>query len=258
MYVLHLEKSLKPYLIDAYQERKSIMASGSYFTIYRKLNKSVPNETLDKIKNEYFESNKANLFDSSKPENELKEDIPLFLDPTFKSTSIDDGNSNYIYYNSDDGKEYLQLLTFDFISTFSCLKEHWDLNPYSYKRATKVVSKVEAAAMLQAIKYVLGGKYSQEFEDILSNEYVDLFGNGYSPYDNRFKAHDNSPVYFDRNDDDGFIITKGDDGIAAEIAESDADAKWNLEHTKIALETYLHASEYCSNDNGLVLTYTAW
>lgn len=233
------------------------MSSGSYFTIYRKhVDKVASKETIDALKEEYFKSNKNGLFGpSSKSDDELRDDIPVIMDASFKSERDESDSKNNIFYDKD-GITYEKLLDFHFISTFSCLKEEWRMNAYSFKEASRIVSKDEVEKILQAIKYVLGEKYDKHFEDVLSNEYVNLFGEEYSPFVNRFKKS-KLPLYIDK-EGHSYKVTRGDDGFEAEIADSDASAKWNMEHAKACLEAFIHAESHPWNNEELVLEYSAY
>jgi hypothetical protein len=96
------------------------MASGSYFTIFRK-SKSItlPADKLEALKAEYMKSN-----DSFFPKEKDKScNIPLLMqeDFVYSDYSIKDAKSNNYY--DKDGVLHEKLLAFDFCSTFTCLKE---------------------------------------------------------------------------------------------------------------------------------------
>ena len=182
------------------------MSSGSYFTLYRKNEKAkVGQDVIKALEEEYYKSNKDGLF-NNKDDNALRADIPMLMCSSFTaSDDIGEKNANgskFVFYDKD-GIRYDKLLEFSFCSTFSGLKKKLDLDPYSYKRASKIISKDEAKKILQAIEYVLSGNYSKKFESILRNEYIEALGNGYSPFDKRFNKVPNS-VYIDK-DGDGYI-----------------------------------------------------
>lgn len=230
------------------------MASGSYFTIFRK-SKSItlPATKLEMLKAEYMKMN-SSLF---KEEDDKSSNVPLLMqeDFTYSDCEIDKAKSNNYY--DKDGVLHEKLLTFDFCSTFTCLKEKFNLNAYKNSECSVMISKDEARKMLQAIKYVLSGEYSKKFEDILNNEYVQLFGNGYSLFDNRFSKHKDK-IYVDKDGNNGYSISFGDERWDAEIAESDDDILFNLTHTQSCLQAFLDASCCSFDDFELVLEYVAW
>lgn len=232
------------------------MSSGSYFTIYRKLkNKTATAVELDRLKNEYFLSNKNSTFSQNASDEDMKKDIPLLLDAAFKASSIDDSESS-TYYGSEDGALHEKLLEFSFGSSFTGLKEKFGLNPYSYSKSSVLVPKPEAEKILQAVKYILSKRYCRELEDILSNEYVDLLGKDYSPYIDRFTAKKH-PIYIDK-ESTGYVIRHGDDLAIDETTECDDAAVYALKKVRACIEAFLSADTSFWKGEDLVLQYSAY
>ena len=233
------------------------MANGSYFTIYRKLkNEIASKETIDILKNEYFLSNKNSLFGEKTDENELKNDMPPLMHEGFKSGSCED-NKSFVFFDKD-GVKYIKLLDFHFGSSFGGLKEIFRLNPYKYSKSSVFISKNDAKMMLQAIKYILSNEYSRKMEDVLSNnEYLNVFGENYSLFINRFK---NKPkiFYVDKDHNDSWTITDNDSQYENEIAEEDDSALYNMNTTKACLEAFLVAEDYSWENEELVLEYSCY
>ncbi len=236
------------------------MSSGSYFTIYRKKsNCRASQEVLAALKNEYFLSNKSScLCKDSTDEDEMKKDIPLFMDSEFKSKpSYDEDSKKTSIYYDKDGIVHEKLLDFHFGSAFTCLREHFALNPYKLSQSSVVVSKADAEKMLQAIEYVLSEEYSKKFESVLNNEYVKMFGDGYTPFDNRFKtAH--RPIYVDKDGDDGYTVSFNDQLLDDESTEFDDGIKFHLCIARACLLAYLNAEVYSYRGEELVLEYSAY
>ena len=234
------------------------MSSGSYFTIYRKhLKDKASQDVIDALKNEYYVANKNEMFNDKQNEEELKNDLPLLMHSCFKANSIDYENRNSNVYFNLDGTKYEKLLEFHFCSSFSCLKDHFMLNPYKFSAASTFISKHDAEKILQAIEYVLSEDYSKSFEHILNNEYVTLFGNGYSPFDNRFKNSIN-PIYIDKDDDNRYTVQFNDQYYDAEINESNDDVIFNLNRVRACLLAYLNAEDNSYYDEELVLEYSVY
>lgn len=234
------------------------MSSGSYFTIYRKHIKSkVDQATLDALKNEYYLSNKDSIFSSNVDDAKLKEDMPLLLNAKFshRRECSSETDKCMTYYDAN-GYVYDKLLEFWFGSSFSCLRDSLNLNRNTFNRCSTFISKVEAKQMLQAIEYVLSGKYSREFEDILNNEYVDIFGEGYSRFDNRFNSR-KDPIYIDKNND-GYCIHFGDYQCSLEIVECDDEHIISLKRARVCLLAFLEAEESSWNDEEIVLEYSVY
>lgn len=231
------------------------MSSGSYITIYRKLRKNVvAKDKLDAIREEYYKSNKGTCFNACDNEESLRADMPILLEDGF-SAEQPYGSQTQLFYDKD-GVEHFKLLSFHFLSSFTCLKEHLNLNPYTRSRASAIISAKDAKDMLQAAKYVLSGEYSRKFEEILSNDYVELFGEDYPPYVRRFKKSA-EPIYVER-EERNFKIVRGDYNFEEEEAECTARAKHSLETLAACLEAFMRAECYDFDGEELVLEYSAY
>lgn len=229
------------------------MSSGSYFTLYRKCTKvKASSEVLDALKNEYFLANKKDLFAGNKDDKAL----PLLLHAGFKADfAALEENKTDVYY-SEDGTKHVRLLDFHFGSTFTALKEHFNLDPYRVNQTSIFISKADAKKILQAIEYILSEDYDKKFEKILDNEFVKILGEGYSLFDNRFKESKN-PIYIDK-EGRGYTVNFGDSVYEAEISESDDDVKFNLCRTRACLLAFLNAEESTWDGEELVLEYSAY
>lgn len=228
------------------------MSSGSYFTIYRKTSRSVQADVLEAVREEYRKSNASSLSTSS---SEDKDDFPVLMNTNFKSElqEIDERCNEYI---DKDGVVHEKLLDFHFGSSFTCLKDKFRTNPYKFSESSLIISRDEAEKMLQAAEYVLSENYSKKFEDILSNEYVELFGRGLSAFDDRFREK-TQRIYIDK-EGRGWTVSFGDSQWAAEIAEEDDDARFNLKRVCSCIRAYLDAETYEYNGMSLVLEYSAY
>ena len=233
------------------------MSSGSYLTIYRKHHdEPISHEVVESVANEYFLANKKELFGSKKDDEQLKDDIPILMDLKYKSEhSYLDDIAHYEYVDIN-GFKYGKLLEFHFGSSFSCLKDEFSLDAYSFKRCSTFISKHDAEKMLQAINYILSNNYNKEFENVLSNKYVKVFGEDYSPFANRF-SNNNEPIYVDKNAGN-FKITYGDYEYDAEIAEDDANVEFNLKKAKSCLDAFLQAEDNSWDKQELVLEYSVY
>ena len=231
------------------------MSSGSYFTLYRKCTKvKASSEVLDALKNEYFLSNKKDLFAGNQDDKAL----PVLLYAGFKADFAEreaEENKTDVYY-SEDGTKHVKLLDFHFNSTFMALKEHFSLDPYRISHRSIFISKADAHKILQAIDYILGEDYDKKFENILNNEFVKILGEGYSCFDNRFKSS-KDPIYIDK-EGRGYTINFGDSVYEAETSESDDYVKSNLCRTKACLLAFLNAEESTWDGEELVLEYSAY
>ena len=166
-------------------------------------------------------------------------------------------NAAFINVGEDkDGFVHDKLLEFHFGSSFTALKDKFRTNAYVFSESSVLISRSEAEKMLQAVEYILSENYSREFEDILNNEYVDLLGNGFSRFDDRFiKSRDKMYV---EKDCDGWTVSFGDYQWDVETHECDEEIKSNLKRVRTCLRAFLDA-ECCSWDgHELVLEYSTY
>lgn len=231
------------------------MSSGSYMTIYRKLHKNVVSkDKLDAIREEYYKSNKSACFNADRSEELLRADVPILLEDGYKAEQHCCGQSQLFY--DKDGVKHIKLLSFHFSSSFTCLKEHWNLNPYTHSQESVIVSANDVKNLLQAAKYVLSGEYSKKFEEILSNDYVELLGKDYPPFAHRFRTAA-EPIYIER-EGRNFKVVRGDYGFEDEEADCTSYAKHALETLVACLEAFVRAECYDFDGEELVLEYSAY
>lgn len=152
----------------------------------------------------------------------------LSIDKLHRYTCFDD--THY----ADKEKHILLYKIFDvsFNSTFTCLKEEFDLNAYSTCQDKIVFTETHARAMLQAIKYLYNGDYSSKIEELLDNDYIRIFSEMHAPY-MKYLHPDWGEDY------------------------ADGDSKWSLKRLKRLLEAYLCMCEE-DDENEYVLLYYAW
>lgn len=150
--------------------------------------------------------------------------------------TIDDLH-RYTYFNeqyyADKEQHVLLSIMFDvtFCSTFTCLKDEFNLNSYSTNYDKIVFTLPMVQSMLQAINYLYYENYSSKLEDILDNPYIDILSEMHTPYMEHLH-----PDW-------------GDDG--------DMDGKWHLKRLKRLLEAYICMCEE-DESNEYVLLYYAW
>lgn len=175
-----------------------------------------------------------------------KTDIPVTDEDIVKNYPVDclrkdlmsiDELHRYTYfdniYYADKEKHILLYKMFDvtFCSTFTCLKEEFNLNAYSTSHDKIVFNLVQVRAMLQAIKYLYYEDYSSKTEEMLDNDYIRIFSEMHTPY--MMYLH---PDWENDCMDDG---------------------KWHLKRLKRLLEAYICMCEE-DDSNEYVLLYYAW
>lgn len=162
-----------------------------------------------------------------KEEKEKRHSDPIF----YKDYKIPDWNyiSNTEYINLKDKRKYDILLDLGFCSTFRCLREEFNLDPF--RNPTVEIDISTAKEMRQAIKYLLNYKYSDKVEEIMDNYYIKIFGSEIPEFEYR------------KNKD---IDVESDDYFSEE-------GKYALKKFLVALNTFIWQNdEYCF-DNKLQL-----
>ena len=103
---------------------------------------------------------------------------PTFWKKREKRRFFPNGDWDFVL-DEKDGTCYDSILHLEFNSIFSDLREHYDNteNLDSYGNDRHVISRDEAVEMVRAIDYILLGKYDKGFEEVMGNEFVDIFGN---------------------------------------------------------------------------------
>lgn len=131
------------------------MASGSTFILTMYEGKKVSKKKLEEACNQY------------KGEDALTKDpktIPLFVTYTVK------GGYNYIARASR--KVLVPIVEWSFCSTFTVLKDFYYMNPYDGERSIIEIPSEDIRLWLQAAKYILSGKYSDQLEELLNNPHI--------------------------------------------------------------------------------------
>ena len=129
------------------------------------------------------------------------------------------------------------LASFFFGRCFSSLREYYNLNTSKISTCTAFISKEDARRILQAIKYLLSGNFSDEVEDLLDNEFIKVLGENYPKWSMR-KFKDELRFYVDKNGEDSWSITLGDpEGKRDEVEENSSE-----EHMLKKLECCLQSA----------------
>lgn len=232
------------------------MSSGSYLTIYRKFNNEHA-ANLDKIKAEYLKADSSLFKPEDSKDEDPEEDLPLLMCDAFTAQSCYDTDGKDCNYYDKYGILHKKLLDFHFGSSFTALKEHFHLNPYKFSTSSTFINGDEASKILQAVEYILSRDYSKKVESMLRNEYVDILGKGYSPFDNRFVER-TKRVYIDK-DGDNYTVSFGDEQWEAEIAEEDEYVELSLRCVKSCIQAFLDAESYSwTHSTDLVLELSAY
>ena len=131
------------------------MASGSTFILTMWEGKKISKKKLEEVCNQY------------KGEDEFSKEpktVPLFVTHTVKR--------GYDYIERATRKVLVPIVEWSFCSTFTVIKEFYYMNPYDGERSIIEIPSEDIRLWLQAAKYILSGKYSDQLEDLLNNPHV--------------------------------------------------------------------------------------
>ena len=131
------------------------MSSGSTFIFTMYEGKKVSRKKLEEACNQY----KGEEALTKNPKT-----IPLFVTHTIK------GGYNYIERASR--KVLVPIVEWSFCSTFTVIKDFYYMTPYIGERSIIEIPAEDIRLWLQAAKYILSGKYSDQMEDLLSNPHI--------------------------------------------------------------------------------------
>lgn len=62
-----------------------------------------------------------------------------------------------------------------FTSSFTVLKDYWNMNPYKDDSAYKEIDSHTASQLYQTVSYILGNKWSEQVEELLDNPFIQVF-----------------------------------------------------------------------------------
>lgn len=237
------------------------MSSGSYFTLYRKYKAKITDAERADIEARYRKSDEEDCINKSAGDGDIAYSLPLVLDPkigvkesvyneqtkTWKDVrdySINGLRANFLKVLKEDNSYLDELMTWNFNSSFSCLKNEWAMQSYSWDRCQHVIDYGTAKLMLQACNYLLSGKWSDETEKILDNKWIRIFADG-NDCCSYWK-------YLYRNNKKRLREIESD--------EDSEDIEWQLKQMKSALEAFVNVDTEFLYDDKLeyVLVYTAW
>ncbi len=214
------------------------------------------------------------------------EDIPLIMALKPFDEFEDDGNGVRRYVEPRNVEEFRakhftgfflrderywcdRLLEWNFNSGFDALMEHYSLNYYNYRNSEVKVSKVEAAQMLSAIEYILGGIWDDRLEAAMHNPFVHLFTEGYGcasywKYVNRKRFDSTRKVLnFEENGCRVSVhlppIKNASVEDEYECAEDNESVEYWLRTFASGLRALLESDNWTNGENvELLLVYSAW
>lgn len=92
------------------------------------------------------------------------------------------------FYDKNDGTIWDKILSIEFNSELTAIKQYFYMNPY-HNTADRQISYNQCCKMIQACQYILNGTmYNQAFELILDNCWINTIGEQVGGFENRFTS----------------------------------------------------------------------
>jgi hypothetical protein len=154
------------------------MASGSYFLILKETNNILSKEELDKLNDLNAEKDFWSDTDTKRIDC-LQNTQPIRVSDDEPVTS---------YYSVATGKIYDIVCEFNFLSDFLCLKEHFEMNPWT-KSGEITFSTFDIYKMLEILLYIKNPdlwSHTLESSILSNNEFLHVFDELNLNFMNRF------------------------------------------------------------------------
>lgn len=148
------------------------MSSGSNFILTMWEGKKASKKAFEKVFEKY----------SGKDEFSGRDKVA----PAFVEQEIRGG---YNYIEKTTRKILVPIVEWSFCSSFTVLKDYYNMNPYDKGSCYKVFTYEDVRLWKQAAQYTLEGKYSDRTELLLNNPYIqELKSEGYDMFDKKVPA----------------------------------------------------------------------
>lgn len=219
------------------------MSRGTTVTLMRVYgNKTAPEEDVAKMVAEQTQDSwsvKLDPDNSSSGSKTMKKRMPAFIRDTRLGK-----NEDYARIVVATREEADVLLSWSFTSSFTQLADVYGLSYYERENDTAFISQSEARDIAQACRYLLAKNYSDEFEQILDNEWVEKLAN----------PDTGCGMLAD-------WVYRKDKKALAEAGQDDCGVELSLKRLLVCLETFLSYDRYeydAEDGNHAVLAVTAW
>lgn len=217
------------------------MSQSSYMTLFRKYNCKISNDVLSEI---IAKCNENAQLENGKTKQIVVPEIMKVMqfsndkECLDKQLDINAKRSEFLYINKE-GTYLDKLMSWSFSSEFTCIKDEFNLNPFDLNLKYKLIDNALAYKMHIACKYLLSKKWSDDFEEILDNEWIDIIGNNNMLSYFEYSFRKDSKFLDEAKDSEDFILIK-----------------YNIKRLKNALDVYLNCYHEYDMYNNLVLVYS--
>ena len=167
------------------------MGIDTIIRVWRRFNNKVGSqEEISALKEQYKLRNAAEDWSSEKENHaaEHEKDMPILLEYGFKAdrnAGCDEDNDPRVAWGLEDSKLYSFIGSFFFGRGLSKLRDHFNLCTGKRSTCTAFMSRDDVKKIVQAARYLLSGKFSDELEFMLENDFISVLGEDYPKWELR-------------------------------------------------------------------------
>lgn len=154
------------------------MSRGVYFTIIRKLDKSLTKPELDEFRDKLMKSRPN--WDGEISTNSVADWEGYTPEPEKDDVWTHEPYRDVV--NMHTGCMFAVTFRAEFNSSALSVAEALQVFPYPTSSSTDVVSSYTAASISEALRYLLSEDYSSTFEEVMSNPFIEDLSDMYTPY----------------------------------------------------------------------------
>lgn len=238
------------------------MGTDTFIRVWRRFNNKFGSaEEIATLKEQYKLANAAEdwSFEKENHATEHERDMPILLEHGFKVGNRFDSEDKDLRaaWGTEDGKLYSFIGSFFFGRGLSKLRDHFKLNIGRRSTCTSFMSGDDVKKIVQAARYLLNGKFSDELETILDNEFIQILGEDYPKWEFR-KLKSNKRIYLDRESSGHWSISFGDPEAELETEEENSSVEWMLKKLETCLTGMLELETSYDDEDDIVFEICAF
>lgn len=154
------------------------MSRGVYFTIVRKLDKSLTEHELEEFRDKLMKSRPS--WDGEVSASSIADWEGYTPEPEKDDVWTHEPYRDVV--NMHTGCMFAVTFRAEFNSSALSIAEALRVFPYPTSSSTDVVSSYTAASISEALRYLLSEDYSSTFEEVMRNPFIDDLSDMYTPY----------------------------------------------------------------------------
>ena len=239
------------------------MGTDTVIRVWRRFNNKVGSpEEISALKEQYKLRNAAEDWSSEKENHaiEHEKDMPILLEQGFKAdrnVGYDEDKELRAAWGTEDGKLYSFVGSFFFGRGLSKLRDHFNLCTGKRSTCTAFMSRDDVKKIVQAARYLLSGKFSDELETMLENDFIPVLGKDYPKWELR-KFKNDKRIYLDRESSGHWSISFGDPEGDRETEEENSNVEWMLKKLETCLAGMLELETNYDGENDIVFEICAF